>query len=203
MTLRPGLAEEILSFWFGEGVSSESEIAHRVSSIWFAGSEEIDEELTRRFRDDLEAFGEDALKGLTGLEERLAAIVLLDQFSRNIFRDAPDAFARDHLALSLAKGMIEAGEDRLLDPAQRVFVYMALEHSEDGQDQDLSVKKFQELCRDVDEELKPMFERFLDYAHRHKVIIDQFGRYPHRNEILGRASTGEEIEFLKQPGSSF
>lgn len=203
--MRDGLAGEILEFWFGEGGSPESEagIAQRVGGLWFAASSEVDEEIRRRFLRDLEALGADDLRRLSDARQRLAAVVLLDQFPRNIFRDSPRAFAWDHLALGLTKEMIQAGEDLHLKPAERAFVYMALEHSEDARDQALSVRKFQELCEEVEEGLKPVFEGFLDFAERHKVIIDRFGRFPHRNELLGRASTPEEVKFLKEPGSSF
>jgi uncharacterized protein (DUF924 family) len=205
MELRPGVADEILSFWFGDSASfdTESSIIERINGVWFAGSDEVDDELRVRFKDDLESVTEETLRSLASMEEKLAVVVLLDQCSRNIYRDAPNAFAQDHLALNLAKAMIHANEDKDLEPIQRVFVYMPLEHSEDEEDQELSVRKFEELYEEAGDGLKKVYKGFLDYAIRHKVIIDRFGRFPHRNEILGRTSTSEEIEFLKQPGSSF
>lgn len=205
MGLRPGLAGEILSFWFGDAIDyeQESSILERTSILWFAGGEEVDYEIRRRFKDDIEAMGEETIQHLSGTKDKLASIVLLDQCSRNMFRDTPKAFAYDHLALSLTKAMIQADEDLDFAPIQRVFVYMPLEHSEDEEDQELSVRKFEEIYDEVGDNLKITYKGFLNYAIRHKVIIDRFGRFPHRNEILERASTGEEIEFLKQPGSSF
>jgi uncharacterized protein (DUF924 family) len=205
MALRPGLANEVLTFWFGDGVTygSKPAVVERVQNLWFSGSEEVDSELRRRFGEDLEAVSGEDISQITGVREKLVVIVLLDQFSRNICRDTPGAFAQDALALQLSKEMLRAREDRELEAVERVFVYMPLEHSENKEDQALSVEKFQELLEEVDEGLKSVYESFLDYAVRHKVIIDRFGRFPHRNEILGRESTAEEIEFLKEPGSSF
>lgn len=205
MELRPGLSDEILSFWFGDAASydRESSILERINNVWFAGSEDVDNELSGRFKGDLESVTEETLQNLAGTEEKLAVIVLLDQCSRNIYRDTPKAFGQDHLALTLAKAMIRANEDKDLEPIQRVFVYFPLEHSEDEDDQELSVRKFEDLYEEVGADLKKVYKGFLDYAIRHKVIIDRFGRFPHRNEILGRASTSEELEFLKQPGSAF
>ena len=205
MALRDGMADEVISFWFGDGLSLENRpaLVERVQGLWFSGAEEVDEELRRRFGKDLASATRESLQGLDNVRDKLAAVVLLDQFSRNIHRDTPGAFARDALALSLAKEMIRAGEDLELKPYERVFVYMPLEHSEDGADQALSVRKFEELLGEVDGELRGVYESFHDYAVRHKVIIDRFGRFPHRNETLGRESTEEEVEFLKEPGSSF
>lgn len=135
--------------------------------------------------------------------EKLAMIILVDQFSRNMFRESPKAFPRDHLGLRLAKQMVSRNEDLKLKAVERGFVYLPLEHSEDREDQKLSVKKFKELHGQVPQKVKKIYQVFLDYAIKHKVIIDRFARFPHRNEILGRKSTTEELEFLKQPGSHF
>lgn len=205
MTLRPGLAGEVLSFWFGErdSLKSRDALVERVQRLWFGGGEEVDGEIATRFKSDLDSMAEGDLGAARSTEEKLALIVLLDQFSRNIYRESPRAFAKDLLALKLAKGIIEGGLDMELEPEERAFVYLVLEHSEDAGDQALSVSKFEELAGEVAEELRSVYESFLDYAVQHKVIIDRFGRFPHRNELLGRTSTPEEIEFLKQPGSSF
>lgn len=205
MTMRPGLEEEVLSFWFGErgSLKSRPALVKRVQELWFGGGEEVDSEIARRFKADLDSLAEGDLGGAKTTKEKLALIVLLDQFSRNIYRESPRAFAQDPRALKLTNGIIEAGRDKKLEPEERAFVYLVLEHSEDADDQALSVSKFEELAGVVAEELKSVYESFLDYAVQHKVIIDRFGRFPHRNELLGRASTPEEIEFLKQPGSSF
>jgi uncharacterized protein (DUF924 family) len=122
----------------------------------------------------------------------LARVIVLDQFPRNMYRGTPRAFASDALALEAAKHMVAKGWDRGLLPVEKQFVYLPFEHSESLADQERA-------C----ELMRPLGEELYDWALRHKRIIERFGRFPHRNEILGRASTPEEIEFLKQPGSSF
>lgn len=124
---------------------------------------------------------------------RLAEVIVLDQFSRNLFRDSPMAWAADPLALALAQEAIRVGADSALVPEQRVFLYMPFMHSE---------------SQLIHEHAEGLFERLgmesnLRFERRHRAIIDQFGRYPHRNALLGRSSTPEELEFLAQPGSSF
>ena len=130
----------------------------------------------------------------------LARILLLDQFTRNIFRDTPRAFAGDAQALALAATLVAAGRDKNLAPCQRWFAYLPFEHSESLLDQERAVALFAGLRREMQNET---FDGAYDYALRHREVITLFGRFPHRNAILGRTSTAEEIEFLKQPGSSF
>ena len=124
---------------------------------------------------------------------RLAEIIVLDQFSRNLFRGTPAAFASDSQALTLAQEAVACGADQELEPAQRAFLYMPYMHSESRTVQVEAERLFRENGRPSN----------YAFALRHKAIIDRFGRYPHRNAILGRASTDEELAFLKQPGSSF
>ena len=199
------MTDEVLSYWFGDDISYDHapSIVDRIKNVWFAGSDDVDNEIRKRFADDIAGVTEETLSQLNSSRDKLAVIILLDQFPRNIFRESSEAFAKDHMALKLAKELIRSNENVELEPIQRVFVYLALEHAENVEDQSLSVKKYEELLEEVDEGLKSIYESFLEYAIRHKVIIDRFGRFPHRNEILGRESTKEEIEFLKQPGSSF
>lgn len=126
-------------------------------------------------------------------EGRLAEIIVLDQFSRNLFRGEPGAFAHDDMALTLAQEAVKTGADQQLSPQQRVFLYMPYMHSESEAIQAESVRLYTELG----------IENNLRFAEAHKAIIDRFGRYPHRNEILGRSSRPDEIAFLDTPGSSF
>ena len=197
--------KEILSFWFGEDISYDEKVVlkERVEHFWFTENKKLDRQIRKIFKQDLEAVRETALDGLRDTHTKLAMIILVDQFSRNMFRQSSEAFARDHLALRLAKEMVSGNEDSRLEPVERSFVYLPLEHSEDRKDQKLSVKKFKELHRQVPQEVKKVYQVFLDYAIKHKVIIDRFARFPHRNEILGRKSTTEELEFLEQPDSHF
>lgn len=124
---------------------------------------------------------------------RLAEIILIDQFSRNLYRGQPQAFAHDSLALALAQQAIADGSDQQVSEKQRGFFYMPYMHSESEPIQQLSVALFS----------SPGLEAHLASAKRHRSVIEQFGRFPHRNQILGRASTAAELDFLQQPGSSF
>jgi len=178
------MPEEVLSFWFDEVTPKQ----------WWAKSEEFDRHIESRFGDlycsatRCELYGwRESVKG------RLAEIIVLDQFSRNIHRDRPQAFIHDALALALAQMAVAVNTDRELDPSHRAFLYMPYMHSESPKIHEIAVILFS----------SPGLESNLDFELRHKEIIDRFGRYPHRNAILGRTSTSEEIEFLKMPGSSF
>lgn len=123
----------------------------------------------------------------------LAEVIVLDQFSRNMYRDKPKAFAQDTLALVLAQEAIRRKLDAELEPVQKAFLYMPFMHSEAAEIHEVAVFLFDQ----------PGLEDNYNFELKHKAIIDRFGRYPHRNAILKRKSTPEEIEFLKQPGSSF
>jgi uncharacterized protein (DUF924 family) len=126
-------------------------------------------------------------------EGRLAEIIVLDQFPRNMFRDTAQAFATDSLGLALAQEAVSSGADQKLNQTQRSFLYMPFMHSESLVVHEIAVDLFEQNGN----------ESSYDYELKHKRIIEQFGRYPHRNRILGRESTAEEVEFLKQPGSGF
>lgn len=161
---------------------------------WFKKSEALDQIITQRFAatyNELRAGVPEAW--LETPDGHLAAIIVLDQFPRNMFRGEARSFETDPLALSLAKQAITRGFDAQLPPIKRWFVYMPFEHSEEAADQARCVELMATLGNDV----------ALDYALRHKAVIDRFGRYPHRNVILGRSDTSEEVEFLREPGSSF
>lgn len=182
-------ARAVLHFWFGDEPVARPQ--------WFRKDPDFDAQIAARFGTLIAAvlagasFGESAA-------ERLARIVVLDQFTRNVFRDTPQAFAGDALACSLATAMQAAGDDLQLPPLQRAFAYLPFEHAEDEELQDLSVRCFEALAREA-----PSLQDMLDYAHRHREVVRRFGRFPHRNAILGRASTTEELDFLTQPGSRF
>ncbi|MRG94031.1 DUF924 family protein [Polyangium spumosum] len=195
--------EKVLLAWFG-AEADDATVVKRQSGLWFAKSDETDRFLRETFGDLVER----ALRGELSswratLRGRLALIVLCDQFTRNIFRGTPRAFAGDPLALAAAREMIAAGEDASLRPFERVFVYLPLEHAEDLAAQEEAVARFARLLGDAPGEARGYFDGFHDYAVRHRDVIQRFGRFPHRNVILGRASTDEEIVFLKEPGSSF
>ena len=188
--------QAVLDFWFlpedhpGNG-------AYRVA--WFRKDDAFDAAIRAGFGADVEA----ALSGAAcqgTARALLARIVLLDQFTRNIFRNTARAFAGDAQALALARMLVAAGRDKNLSAWQRWFAYLPFEHSESLLDQERSVALFAGLCREVQNDA---FNTAYDYAVRHREVIARFGRFPHRNAILGRESTAAEIAFLDQPGSSF
>lgn len=193
----------VLDYWFGDGVDG-AQIAEQQAALWWGKSAETDQEIRERFETLLQVLVNGGNRyWLQFAESRLAAIVVLDQFSRNIYRDTPTAFSADRLALNWSLSGIESGLDKQLRPIERVFFYLPLEHSEDLYIQARSVFLFKQLLSQVDDKQKEAFANFLDYAERHAAVIEQFGRFPHRNKILGRESTAAELEYLAQPGSGF
>ena len=179
-----GWVAEVLNFWFVEVPRQQ----------WFAGGAALDEQVRARFlpvHRMVAAEPEDAL--LADAKTTLAAVIVLDQFSRNMFRGTPSAFASDAKALAIAETAIAKGLAEALDGDERLFLYLPFEHQENADAQARSLELISALG---DPELTK-------YALAHKDIVDRFGRFPHRNAILGRTSTAEELELLKGPGSSF
>jgi uncharacterized protein (DUF924 family) len=186
-----GRAQEVLHFWFGDDSSvSRPE--------WFRKDPVFDERIRTRFGDlhTRAALGELA-DWANAPESALALILVLDQFSRNMFRDDARAFAQDAAALKVAARMIEEGMAQHFTPAQQRFVFMPFMHSEALADQDKCVALFEALGRATGE------ADSAEWAIKHRNVIAQFGRFPHRNAILGRVSTPDEIAFLGKPGSRF
>jgi uncharacterized protein (DUF924 family) len=176
--------EDVLDFWFDQLKPAQ----------WFIADSALDADVGRRFattHTELQLGVADIWSA--GARGTLAAVIVLDQFPRNMFRGTPKAFATDAAALALSRSAIERQFDRSLATIERQFLYMPFQHAEDRATQAQSVALF-ELLGDA---------RVIEYARRHRAVIERFGRFPHRNEIVGRVSTAEEIEFLKQPGSSF
>jgi uncharacterized protein (DUF924 family) len=187
-------ALDVLRFWFGEGPP------YVARPEWFRKSDDFDREIERRFAPLIEAALRDELGSWASeAQTALARVIVLDQFTRNIFRNTAKAFAGDALAFAAARAMVAAEQDRTLEPVQRVFVYLPFEHAEDLHAQETSMQLFSRLA----DEAPQAGTDWLDYARRHHEIVARFGRFPHRNAILGRASTPDEAEFLRQPGSSF
>jgi len=177
-------ATSFLHFWFEELTPKQH----------FIKDPALDETIRARFGATLEASAKcELFAWRTTPEGRLAEIIVLDQFSRNAYRDTPRAFAQDALALVLAQELLASGLDQTLPTAQRVFAYMPYMHSESALVHTQAVKLFSQ----------PGMEGNLDFELRHQAIIERFGRYPHRNAVLGRTSTAEELAFLSEPGSSF
>ena len=191
-----GEAAAVLDFWFAPPSSPEHGTAHKV---WFTKDAVFDDTIRGRFA----ALVEQALRGELDAwrgEARpaLARIVVLDQFTRNIFRDTPRAFAGDRQALAAASEMVGSRHDETLPPFMRAFVYMPFEHAEGIARQDEAVRLFTRLAATA-----PEVASMLEYAQKHRAVIERFGRFPHRNAALGRQSTAEEIAFLAEPGSQF
>jgi uncharacterized protein (DUF924 family) len=183
--------DDVLAFWFGSG----AEYGQR-RKRWFEKDAAFDAEITRHFRSLYEKLAGDR-EWLDSPRSCLARIIVLDQFPRQMFRANARAFAADRLALEAAKLAVDRGYDRALLPVEKLFVYLPFEHSEVLADQVRACELTQPLAR------FPQTDDTYRYACAHRDIIARFGRFPHRNAILGRVSTPEEIEFLKQPGSSF
>lgn len=187
----PPLAREILDFWFGP-------LPHAARAEWFRKDPAFDAAIAARFGAEVEA----ALLGAfrdwhSDARPALARVLLLDQFTRNVFRDTPRAFAGDDEALAVASAVVDAGLDRALDAFERWFIYLPFEHAESAAMQQRSLELFTRLADDTGDRSP------LEWAEKHAAIVRRFGRYPHRNAILGRVSTPEEIAFLQEPGSRF
>jgi uncharacterized protein (DUF924 family) len=195
--------ESILHYWFG-GATDDAEIVREKSALWWKQDSKVDAEIRRRFEMMLNAEIKNEFASWSSSPRgQLARVLLCDQFPRNMYRDSPRAFDYDERARKLAREALDAGQDKKLRPVERVFLYLPFEHSETVDDQTLSLRLYTELVEDVPETDRPTYQKFLEYARKHKEIIDRFGRFPHRNAILGRQSTAAEAEFLKGPGSSF
>lgn len=196
-------SESVLDFWFGPP-GTAAEIAGRQTKLWFGKSPENDQRVIERFADTLVAASQGVLDHWAGTPRgRLALLIVFDQFPHHIHRDQPQAFATDPQALASSLDALAAGEDQLLAPIERVFLYLPLEHAESLAMQDLSVSLYERLAREAAADERALFDNFLDYARKHRDVVARFGRFPHRNAILGRPSTPDELEFLKQPGSRF
>jgi uncharacterized protein (DUF924 family) len=181
--LEPPWVCEVLHFWFEELADSN----------WFEKSDDLDALIRNRFLAVHELLMVDGGRGASTPRAMLAAVLVLDQFSRNAFRGDARAFAADPIARRISRSAIEQGFDAAMTKDERLFLYLPFEHSEDAADQALALDLIKPLGRDD----------LTRYAMAHKEIIDRFGRFPHRNEVLGRRSTAEEIEFLRGPMSSF
>jgi uncharacterized protein (DUF924 family) len=186
----------VMDFWFGRHGDRRRDTPR---SQWFTKSDAFDEQIRDRFgmlipraiAGELQAWAAEP-------EGAVAQILVLDQFTRNAYRGSAKAFAGDARALAAARAVVDAGTDRALPGVQRQFVYLPFEHAEDMDAQRESLRLFEQLQREA-----PEVGELLLWAQRHHDIMARFGRFPHRNAALGRESTPEELEFLKQPGSSF
>jgi uncharacterized protein (DUF924 family) len=181
--VEPAWVTEVLAFWFDEMGEAR----------WFAKSEDIDAQIRARFLRLHDRVAADAGLGATTPRPPLAAVIILDQFSRHLFRGTPRAFAADPVARRLSRTAIKKGFDLAMKEQERLFLYMPFEHSEDGEDQALAVELIARLGN----------EEWTRYAIEHKAIIDRFGRFPHRNAILNRPSSADEVALLQEPQEWF
>jgi uncharacterized protein (DUF924 family) len=196
-------AASICEYWFGRG-ENDLQVAREKSSLWWSKNESVDVEIAARFEETLRACEEGNLDHWSGKPQGLLALILLvDQFPRNIYRETPQSFAYDVLALKWCNLGLSGGLFERLRPIEQVFCYLPLEHSESLADQQKSVELYQALMERVSAEMRESFAGYVDFAKKHLAIVERFGRFPHRNKILGRPSTEEEITFLNEPGSSF
>lgn len=176
--------QKVIEFWFSD-ITPEQ---------WWKKDASFDALIQNRFGElHHQAKAGELFLWRDSAEGSLAEIIVLDQFSRNIYRDLPDSFACDPQALALAQSAIAQGFDLELDESKRSFMYLPFMHSESALIHNVAVKLYEALGNDYN----------LEFEHKHKAIIDRFGRYPHRNTILGRESSSEELAFLSEPGSSF
>lgn len=189
--------DDIHHYWFGE-LQPNGLCAPEKQPLWFKKSRDTDRDIRLRFGPLVERAVRGELDHWAETDRGLVALVLLlDQFSRNIYRDTPDAFAGDERALALALAAIDSDRHLALPAIHRVFLYLPLEHCENLSSQDRCVVLFDELARESGEDKIAEFAR---YATAHQLVIARFGRFPHRNPILGRDSSKEELDYLATDG---
>jgi uncharacterized protein (DUF924 family) len=195
--------EKILSFWFRERALSAPQIDARMD-VWFGENADFDAEILSDFADDVERASDGKLDHWARTPSgRLALILLLDQFRRNIYRGTPEAFSKDKAALKLCVEGAIGNRDSGLAPIYRVFFYMPLQHAESRKVQEKSVALFDKIANAVSPTYKETFDTIAQFAELHADIVMQFGRFPHRNQMLGRENTAEEEKYLSGDSPSF
>lgn len=194
---------EVLRFWLG-AYPLDEDAMQRVQAQWFQKNKAFDQEMAARFGVTIAAARAGQLNVWAEQPDSwLALLIVLDQFSRNMFRDSPQAFASDAQAVRVAQHGLAQGMDQALPPMARIFCYLPLEHAEDLALQARSVALFAALCDDPQAQPPEFFATTLDYARKHQEVIQRHGRFPHRNAALGRANTEAERLYLAQPGAGF
>jgi uncharacterized protein (DUF924 family) len=196
-------AEEILLFWFGN-TADDGLTQPPLIDRWFRKSDAFDAEIRHRFLGCWQAImaGEHEA-WLAQPRSRLAYVIVLDQFSRNMFRGQPAAFSGDPRVLVAVHDAVARGLDQLLPGHLRIFLYMPYMHSEQLEDQEQCIALFVRFRDQSQGVLREMLTYNIGFAEQHRDIIARFGRFPHRNQVLGRPSTSDELSFLQEPGSSF
>ena len=195
--------ERILNVWFPDKEYNAPQIDARME-LWFGDDAELDARLRLEFMDDIAAASDGRMNHWAETARgRLALILLLDQFRRNVYRGSVKAFSHDKIALRLSVEGIVQGLDKELAPIERLFFYMPLQHAESRRVQEKSIEVFRVLERTVSPTLEQTFETFTQFAELHHDIVAQFGRFPHRNKVLGRENTPEEAVYLDADAPSF
>lgn len=189
--------DEILQFWFGD-LENGFPLTNR-ESIWWQGGAELDREIDSLFGAKVNAALRGELDGWKNTPRgRLALVILLDQFTRNMYRGMADAFQGDSIAKSIVMESLECGHDDALEFSERMFFYMPLEHSESLEAQNLCISRLENLLSEVPLKERHRVDSAIDFASQHRDMIVRFGRFPHRNQVLGRESTAEELAYLHQ-----
>lgn len=194
--LRAGTSDEVLNFWFDYEAHAGQALFDR--ALWWQKSDATDQTIRNNFAD----LHEQVIQGnherwLNTPKQALAYVILLDQFSRNMYRNTAKMYTFDQQALKAAQMAVDSGYDKTLSLTERVFLYLPFEHSENLNDQERSVELFKQLAAEAPKENKSIAISFLSYAQEHHDIIEKFGRFPHRNKILSRENRPEESEFMK------
>ncbi|WP_028471357.1 DUF924 family protein [Neptunomonas japonica] len=189
--------DEVLQFWFGD-LENGFPLMNR-ESIWWQGGAELDREIDKLFGAKVNAALRGELDSWKGTPRgRLALVILLDQFTRNMYRGMAEAFKGDHITRDIVLESLSCGHDDALEFSERMFFYMPLEHSESLQDQDLCISRLENLLTEVPLKERHRVDFAIDFASQHRDMIIRFGRFPHRNQVLGRESTAEELAYLHQ-----
>ncbi len=197
--------QEVLDYWFGALDPDSEMIPDKARQLWFQKSDATDQHIIEHFGDHIARAAAGAYDHwLDDPESRVAFVVLIDQFSRNAHRGSPLSWAFDAKCREVVREAYNNGHYDAVHPAKRVFLLLPLEHAEDLALQEECIERFEALADSREsEEAREFYRSWIEWAVKHRDIIARFGRFPHRNEIIGRESTPEEIEFLKQPGSGF
>lgn len=208
--MTPALIDEIHAYWFGDLREDADYFAER-SALWFGGAAKTDAEIELRFGAALDRA---ILPGEGGIAPEflawtktpkgtLALVILIDQFSLQLFREKPESYDRSALVVPIAKDAIARGFEDLYATSEKLFLYLPFEHAENLADQELSVRCFERLANEAQGAARDAARGFLDYAERHARVVRRFGRFPDRNEVYGRASTAEEAVFLASAEAPF
>lgn len=196
-------AEAVLQYWFGELNFTETYFDRR-NRFWFGGGETVDAHIRAHYETDVIAAADGKLESWKQTPKgTLALIILLDQFSLNLYREQPRSYRQSELAIPLARHLIDRGWEWTLTPMERVFAYLPFEHSENLEDQEYAVELYQKLADGAPETLRAVMDGYLDYAERHHRVVKKYGRFPDRNEVFGRENTPEEESFLASDEAPF